>query len=84
ETVRAATSPQTKAIYSNEQLKTRTSFYGYGWQVAADGIYGHSGSDGTYAWIDPDRDLFGIVFTQSTGGRNPRDEFVKIVRRAAE
>jgi CubicO group peptidase (beta-lactamase class C family) len=84
ETVRAATSPQTKAIYSKEQLKTRTSFYGYGWQVAADGIYGHSGSDGTYAWIDPDRDLFGIVFTQSTGGRNPRDEFVKIVRRAAE
>jgi len=84
ESVRAATAGQTRSIYSAEDLKTRTSFYGYGWQLAADGTYGHSGSDGTYAWIDPKRDLFGIVFTQSTGGRNPRDEFVKFVRRAVE
>jgi CubicO group peptidase (beta-lactamase class C family) len=84
ESVRAATSPQTKSVYSAEQLKTRAAFYGYGWQVAADGTYGHSGSDGTYAWVDPQRDLFGIVFTQSTGGSNPRDEFVRIVRRAAD
>jgi CubicO group peptidase (beta-lactamase class C family) len=84
ESVRAATSPQTKSIYSAEKLKTRTSYYGFGWQVGADGTYGHAGSDGTYAWVDPERDLIGLVFTQSTGGNNPRDEFVRIVRRAAE
>ena len=82
--MRAGTYPQTRTIYSPEELTTRISFYGYGWQVAADGTYGHSGSDGTYAWVDPQRDLFGLVFTQSTGGRNPRDEFVKLVRRAVE
>jgi CubicO group peptidase (beta-lactamase class C family) len=84
DSVRAATTPQTRSIYSAEELKTRTDFYGYGWQVSTDGTYGHAGSDGTYAWVDPERDLFGIVFTQSTGGRNPRDEFVKVVRRAAD
>jgi CubicO group peptidase (beta-lactamase class C family) len=84
ESVRAATAPQTCSIYSADELKKRTDFYGYGWQVSADGTYGHAGSDGTYAWVDPERDLTGIVFTQSTGGHSPRDEFVKLVRRAAD
>lgn len=53
--------------------------YGFGWMVASDGIYSHSGSDGTYAWVDPKHDLFGIVFTQSPGGINPRDRFREIV-----
>jgi CubicO group peptidase (beta-lactamase class C family) len=53
--------------------------YGYGWFVAAGGVYWHSGSDGTYAWVDPAHDLFGLVFTQSPGGINPREEFRKIV-----
>src|SRR5262249_55724382 len=65
-------------------LKDRTDFYGYGWKVAADGTYGHSGSDGTYTWIDAERDLFGVIFAQSTGGNNPRNEFVKTVRRGAQ
>jgi CubicO group peptidase (beta-lactamase class C family) len=53
--------------------------YGYGWFVGAGGVYWHSGSDGTYAWVDPAHDLFGLVFTQSPGGINPREEFRKIV-----
>jgi CubicO group peptidase (beta-lactamase class C family) len=56
--------------------------YGYGWQVLPDGRFGHGGSDGTFAWVDPELDLIGIVFTQSPGGGNPRDEFMERIRRA--
>lgn len=56
--------------------------YGFGWMVSPDGVYAHSGSDGTYAWVDPSRDLFGIVFTQSPGGVNPRDAFRGLVTAA--
>jgi CubicO group peptidase (beta-lactamase class C family) len=65
------TSPQVKV---NEHES-----YGYGWMIAADGTYSHSGSDGTYAWVDPSHDLFGIVFTQSPGGLNPREAFQRLV-----
>jgi CubicO group peptidase (beta-lactamase class C family) len=57
--------------------------YGFGWMIAADGSYGHGGSDGTYAWVDPRRELFGLIFTQSPGGLNPRDEFKRLVAAAA-
>ncbi len=53
--------------------------YGYGWMISPDGAYAHSGSDGTYAWVDPKRELFGLVFTQSPGGPNPRLKFREIV-----
>ncbi|MEW5982281.1 MAG: serine hydrolase domain-containing protein [Acidobacteriota bacterium] len=53
--------------------------YGFGWMISRDGVYAHSGSDGTYAWVDPKRDLFGLVFTQSPGGTNPRAKFKEVV-----
>lgn len=53
--------------------------YGLGWQIEESGVYSHSGSDGTYAWVDPAHELIGLVFTQSPGGINPRDEFRRIV-----
>jgi len=56
--------------------------YGFGWMVSSDGVYAHSGSDGTYAWVDPSRDLFGLVFTQSPGGVNPREAFRGLVAAA--
>ena len=56
--------------------------YGFGWMVSSDGVYSHSGSDGTYAWVDPARDLFGLVFTQSPGGVNPREAFRDLVTAA--
>ena len=58
--------------------------YGFGWRISPDGACSHSGSDGTYAWVDPKRDLFGIVFTQSPEGKNPRQRFREIITEAAK
>ncbi len=58
--------------------------YALGWQVAADGAYSHAGSDGTMGWVDPARELIGMVFTQSPGGLDPRREFQQLVNRAAD
>lgn len=85
ETVRQATAPQTRSIYSAEEQEKRTAYYGFGWQVStATGIHGHGGSDGTYAWVDPKNQIVGLIFTQSPGGIIPREEFLKLVRQAVE
>jgi CubicO group peptidase (beta-lactamase class C family) len=60
------------------------SGYGYGWMVRSDGTYSHSGSDGTMAWIDPAREIIGMVFTQSPGGNNPVAAFRKLIEAAAK
>jgi len=72
----AATAPQFK-------MNERAS-YGFGWGVSPQGVFSHGGSDGTYAWVDPSRDLFGIVFTQSPGGINPRNEFQRMMTEACK
>jgi CubicO group peptidase (beta-lactamase class C family) len=79
ESVEAATSPQTQWLYKEEQRRTMTSFYGFGWSVSLNGVYSHGGSDGTFAWIDPARKVIGLVFTQSPGGRIPVQQFMKVV-----
>lgn len=56
--------------------------YGYGWMVDSAGVYSHTGSDGTFAWVDPARDVIGIVLTQTPRGRQPRREFVEAVNRS--
>ena len=61
----------------------RTS-YGLGWQITPDGAYSHSGSDGTMGWVDPARELIGMVLTQSPGGGNPTREFRELVSRAVD
>ena len=61
-----------------------TTAYGLGWQIAIDGAYSHAGSDGTMGWVDPSRELIGMVFTQSPGGINPRLDFQKLVNRAVD
>ncbi len=58
--------------------------YGLGWQIAGDGAYSHAGSDGTMGWVDPAREIIGMVFTQSPGGRNPRRQFQSLVNRAVD
>ncbi|KPK92884.1 hypothetical protein AMJ80_06250 [bacterium SM23_31] len=80
ETVKLMTSPQTASIYTPEELERQTSFYGYGWNVGKDGVFSHSGSDGTAAWVDPNNELIVLVFTQSPGGRNPRSRFMQLVQ----
>ena len=74
ETVRAAVQPRVKMNDS--------SSYGCGWMIRADGSYSHSGSDGTMAWVDPSRELIGIVLTQSPGGLNPVAQFRTLVEQS--
>ena len=80
--VQQGTSPQTRSLYTAEQAKARSDFYGYGWKVHRDGSFSHSGSEGTFAWVDPQLRIIGIVFTQSPGGKNPRDQFRQLVTQA--
>jgi CubicO group peptidase (beta-lactamase class C family) len=67
ESVKTMLAPRAKA-------SARAS-YGLGWMVSADGTYSHTGSDGTLAWVDPTRGVIGMIFTQSPGGIDPRNEF---------
>jgi CubicO group peptidase (beta-lactamase class C family) len=83
ETVRLATTPQTRSVYSAEEQKRRTTYYGFGWHVSTDGRYWHGGSDGTYAWVDPKNEIVGVIFTQSPGGRIPQTEFMRLVSQAS-
>jgi CubicO group peptidase (beta-lactamase class C family) len=52
--------------------------------VSDDGVYSHSGSDGTFAWVDPSRGIIGMVLTQTPRGRNPRQRFVQLVNLSIE
>ena len=38
--------------------------YGLGWNRRKDGTVGHGGAYGTDIWIDPAKDMVGVVFTQ--------------------
>ncbi len=79
ESVRAATKPQTRDLLAPEERKGESSFYGFGWQVADDGTYSHSGRHGTFVWVDPRHQILGIVFTQSVGGARLEEEFMRLV-----
>jgi len=50
--------------------------------VRSDGTYSHTGSDGTMAWVDPGRELIGMVLTQSPGGNNPAGPFRLLVEQS--
>lgn len=80
--VAAATAPQTRAVASVAERAKLSTYYGYGWQVGVDGSFAHGGSDGTFAWVDPSRELLGVVFTQSPGGKTPTGEFRRFVEQA--
>jgi D-aminopeptidase len=79
ESVANATANHTQSVYTPEQRAARSAYYGLGWMVGNDGSFSHGGSDGTHAWVDPRRELIVLTFTQSPGGRNPRDAFQRIV-----
>jgi len=64
DSVRQATAPQTRSLYSPAEQWSRDSYYGFGWGVSRSGVYSHSGSEGTYAWVDPARKIVGLLFTQ--------------------
>jgi CubicO group peptidase (beta-lactamase class C family) len=58
--------------------------YGLGWTIASDGTFSHAGSWETFAWVDPNREIVGIILTQNVGGRNPGIEFINVVNSALQ
>lgn len=82
--VAEAVRAQTLAACTTRQLASRASFYGLGWVVNREGVYLHSGSDGTKVWVDPHRQLIVMVLTQSPGGNHPRDRFFNTVLAACD
>ena len=84
ETVKLMTTPYTELLYTPVQKSKQAYYYGYGWRVHKDGVYGHTGSDGTAAWVDPKNQLIVLAFTQSPAGSKLRDRFFKLVQLAVE
>ena len=82
--VQQATFPVTKEIYTAAERLERTSYYGFGWKVHDDGSYSHTGSEGTFVWVDPARKIVGMVLSQSAGFDNPREEFRRAVTKAID
>ena len=82
--VQQATFPVTKEIYTAAQRLERTSYYGLGWKVHDDESYSHTGSEGTFVWIDPTRKVVGMALSQSAGFNNPREEFRRAVTKAVD
>jgi CubicO group peptidase (beta-lactamase class C family) len=56
--------------------------YWLGWTIARDGTFLHAGSWGTFAWVDPNREIVGLILTQNVGGSDPGIEFINVVNSA--
>jgi CubicO group peptidase (beta-lactamase class C family) len=82
--VQQATFPVTKEIYTAAERRERTSYYGLGWKVHDDESFSHTGSEGTFVWIDPTRKVIGMALSQSAGFDNPREEFRRAVTKAID
>ena len=80
ETVRVLTTPHTASLYAPEERQKRSDFYGYGWTVARNGMFSHGGSDGTAAWVDTNRKLIVLAFSQSRGANKVLASFYRTVR----
>ena len=81
-TVKLMTTPHTESLYTSDEKSKQLHYYGYGWRVHKDGVFGHTGSDGTAAWVDPEDQLIVLAFTQSPAGSKLRDRFFKLVQLA--
>ncbi|MGE0143885.1 MAG: serine hydrolase domain-containing protein [Planctomycetota bacterium] len=66
--VRVLKEDSVAAAVRNRIPRIEKASYGLGWVPAADGTFSHGGSDGTWVWCDPHRDLVGLVLTQTQGG----------------
>ena len=58
--------------------------YGLGWVISQSGTFCHPGVTGTFAWVDPARDMLGVILTQSNDARNPGIEFINVVNAAVQ
>ncbi len=79
ESIAAATRIQSDEAWPIEARAGIDELYGYGWAVDRAGVFSHGGSDGTFAWVDPGREIVGLVFTQSPGGKIPTGQFRRVV-----
>jgi CubicO group peptidase (beta-lactamase class C family) len=88
-TVSLALQPHSAYVHSDREKRETTRFYGLQWYVETDRFaphpgpmssraFGHGGSDGTYAWADPEHGLVALFLTQSRG-TDRRPHFVPLV-----
>ena len=76
--------PRTVELMTSPKIQTPGGgSYGYGRGITDD-TYGHGGSDGTNAWVDPERGIIGLVFTQTPRGRVSLDRFRQLVNLSIE
>jgi len=79
------------ALMTTDQVEGAEG-YGFGWAVpdgyegwgSGPGYFGHSGSDGTDAFADPETGIVALVFTQTPRGRPPFARFRELVKLAIE
>jgi CubicO group peptidase (beta-lactamase class C family) len=83
-------SPSSIRLMSQAQTgELRTSTPGAGWglgwfvikeggQIMPPGTFGHGGRYGTYCFLDPKNDLFGIFLIHREGGSEERNAFVQM------
>ena len=55
---------------------------GLGFVVSDTGVFSHAGIYGTFFYVDPARELFGIILTQSIYGGNPGQAFIEAINEA--
>ena len=55
---------------------------GYGFVVSDEGVFSHAGIFGTFIYVDPKRELVGVILTQSIYGGNPGQAFIEAINRA--
>ncbi|HBO44756.1 MAG TPA: hypothetical protein DD670_12670 [Planctomycetaceae bacterium] len=67
---------------ASDEQENVGSFYGFGWRIFADGVFSHSGSDGTAAWVDPNNELVVLALTQSPGEKGLGRRFFARVRKS--
>ena len=47
--------------------------------VSDEGVFSHAGIFGTFMYIDPKRELVGVILTQSIYGGNPGQSFIEAI-----
>lgn len=90
--VRQATSQQVRITSSFnliEEYNAQKAYRGFTWNVSDQGIYSCGGTHGTFAWVDPIRQLIGLVFTQSgyqaiSGKKGLNIQFMQLINSAIE
>jgi len=75
--------PESIEVLTSRHTPADGPAYGYGWQLQ-DGGYGHGGSDGTFAWVDPENGIVAMALTQTPRGRNPIRKFRQLVTLAVD